>query len=133
MSEFELAILLREFGSVVAEQFNFWMATTFALVIASHTAGHRLNRISRFVLIVLYIAACSVYYLRYQSAVQQIIVARNQLIAMDSEFSGLILSAGMIRRFVMLAGSIFAVAVVGWPSLLTSKTNAKSDISEANS
>ena len=43
MSEFELKILLREMGVGISEQFNFWMATTFAIVVASYTAGDKLN------------------------------------------------------------------------------------------
>lgn len=43
MIEFEILVLLGELSRTITEQFNFWIATTFAVVIASYTAGRRLS------------------------------------------------------------------------------------------
>ena len=118
MNEFELVTLMREFGGDISEQFNFWMATTFAVVIASYTAGNRLGRAVRYALAILYLAAFGVFYLRYLGAVDLVILITEQLSALDSDFSPVHIQwAGLLRRFVMIAGTILAVVIMVRPSL----------------
>ena len=61
MSEFKIIVLTQEPGRTITEQFNFWMATTFAVVIASYTAGERLCKAIRVYIAALYLAAVSVF------------------------------------------------------------------------
>ncbi|NIV17611.1 MAG: hypothetical protein GWN47_04200 [Woeseiaceae bacterium] len=118
MSEFELVILLREYGGAISEQFNFWMATTFAVVIASYTAGHKLNNTVRALILVLYIVACAVFYMRYLGAVRAVEIISGQLGDMNSDFGPRVVPwASLGRKFVMIVGTIFAATVVLRPSL----------------
>ena len=118
MTEFELVLLLREFGSSITEQFNFWMATTFAIVVASYTAGDKLSIWFRAVLVLLYLAACGVYYLRYMGAIASVTEIAGQLQALDSEFGPRVIPvASFLRRAVMLVGTLLAVVIVLRPSL----------------
>ncbi len=133
MSEFELVILLREFGEAISEQFNFWMATTFAIVIASYTAGDKLNRGLRIVLVLLYAAACIVFYLRYMGALASVSIIADQLHELGSEFGPRVIPwASILRRFVMLLGSLLAILIVLRPSMTdgnnASNTSEQQDV-----
>ena len=131
MTEFELVSLLREFGGSISEQFNFWMATTFAIVIASYTAGHRLNRTFRVLLVVLYLLACWVFYLRYMGALRSVGIIAQQLHAIGSDFGPrLVPWASFGRRAVMFGGTLMAVAIVLWPSLTSKDKDARGNESD---
>ena len=118
MSEFELIILLREMGGGISEQFNFWMATTFAIVVASYTAGDKVNQGFRIVLVVLYAAACGVFYLRYIGAIESVMIIAGRLQELGSEFGPRVIPwASFLRRLVMLGGSLLAILIVLRPSL----------------
>jgi len=118
MSEFELVLLLREYGGSISEQFNFWMATTFAIVVASYTAGDKLNLGFRFILVFLYASACAVFYLRYMGAVASVAVIAGHLQEIGSEFGPRSVPwASFLRRLVMFVGSLLAILIVLRPSL----------------
>ena len=128
MSEFELVILLREFGGAISEQFNFWMATTFAVVIASYTAGDRLGGVVRYMLVVLYLAAFGVFYLRYLGALDSAMLISQKLSALGSEFGPRAIPwASFLRRFVMIAGTVLAVVIMVRPSLSGVKSEKSRD------
>ena len=129
MSEFELVILLREYGGAISEQFNFWMATTFAVVIASYTAGDRLGVMVRYVLVILYLAAVGVFYLRYLGALDSAIIISQKLTALDSDFGPRAIPwASFLRRFVMIAGTILAVVIMVRPSLSGMNSEKSRDV-----
>ena len=118
MSEFELVILLREMDVGISEQFNFWMATTFAIVVASYTAGDKLNQGFRIILVVLYAAACAVFYLRYMGAIESVLAIAGRLQELGSDFGPRVIPwASFLRRLVMLGGSLLAILIVLRPSL----------------
>ena len=123
MSEFELRILLIEYGSSIDAQFNLWMAVTFAVVIASHTAGDQFNRWGRSALIFLYLLACAVLYFRYLATGKENSSVVSMLREMGGgiEFATYAPSTGFGRRLLMLSGTVFAVLIVVWPTLLKSK------------
>ena len=113
MTEFEIIILTQEFSRSVAEQFNFWMATTFAVVIASYTAGEKLNGTIRIFVAVLYIGACTVYFFRYLDVVENIVHYMSILKEMESEYSTRNITVVTIaRRMVMLGGSVLAILMI---------------------
>jgi hypothetical protein len=120
MSEFELNTLLIEYSAAIDSQFNFWMAATFAIVIASHTTGDKLNRPGRLGLVLLYLLACSVFYLRYLGAVDQVTYAIEQLLELgrQSPSPELGIATRLVRQMLLAIGTIFAVVVVVWPALL---------------
>lgn len=120
MSEFELNILVIEYSAAIDSQFNFWMAATFAIVVASHTAGDKLNRAGRLVLVLLYLLACAVFFLRYLAAADQVTYAIQELLAAGGQSPspelGSITRLG--RQTLLIVGTLFAVIVVVWPALL---------------
>jgi hypothetical protein len=120
MSEFELNTLLIEYSAAIDSQFNFWMAATFAIVVAAHTAGDKLNRTGRLVLVLIYLLACSVFYLRYLGAADQVTYAIKQLLELgrQSPSPELGIATRLVRQIVLTIGTIFAVVVVVWPSLM---------------
>ncbi len=117
MTEFEIVTLIQEYGAAISEQFNFWMATTFAIVVASYTAGDRLNIGFRIILVVLYLMACVVFFLRYAGAVESVGILAEQLRALGSELGPRTVPiASFIRRLLMIVGTIVAVLLVLFPS-----------------
>ena len=120
MSEFELHSLLIEYSSSIDAQFNFWMAITFAVVIASHTAGDQINHWARSALVFLYLLATAIIYVRYLAAASEATNVVSQLRGMVGEvkFVNLAEYTGIGRRILMLSGTVFAVLVVVRPALL---------------
>lgn len=129
MSEFELNTLLVEYSAAIDSQFNFWMAATFSIVVASHTAGDKLNRTGRLVLVMLYLLACSVFYLRYLGAAGQVSYAIEQLLefGQQSPSSELGIATSLVRQALLIIGTIFAVIVVVWPSHLKVRNQSIDD------
>ena len=126
MSEFELNILLIEYASGIDAQFNFWMAMTFAIVIASHTAGDLFNRLGRSALVFLYLLTCAVIYVRYLAGAAQVTIVIPQLRELVGEvgFAKLGQYTGIGRRVLMLGGTVFAVLVVVRPTFLKHKNSS---------
>jgi hypothetical protein len=120
MSEFELNTLLIEYSAAIDSQFNFWMAATFAIVVATHTAGDKLNRTGRLGLVLLYLLACAVFYFRYLGAADQVTYAIEQLLELgrQSPSPELGFATRLVRQVLLTIGTIFAVVVVAWPSLI---------------
>ncbi len=116
MTEFEIVTLIQEYGAAISDQYNFWMATTFAVVIASYTAGDRLNRGFRSVLVVLYLMACIVFFLRYLGAVNAVSILAERLQAIGSDLGPNLIAAGYTRRLLMISGTLVAVLIVLFPS-----------------
>jgi len=132
VSEFELRSLLIEYGSAIDAQFNFWLTASFAVVVASHVAGHHFNRWGRAGLVFLYLLACTVFYLRYVSTADLITSAIFALrdLAIEVEITKLGLYTRIIRQILMLSGTVFAVLIVVRPTLLKSKKIEQIAVSE---
>lgn len=101
-------MLLNESSRMITEQFNFWLATTFALVIASYTAGDKRNRLMRVCVAALYLLACIVFFVRYLDAVQSALYLAEQLDAIGSDYlPGYVGIASFARRVVMVGGALW--------------------------
>ena len=114
MNEYELIQTIAVENETITAQYQFWMATTFAAVIAAHTAGNKISSIVRVCLAILYIAACAVFYFRYNVAVINI---REILMMLNEQGSfyarepqiGIIT---FIRHFVLIGGSLLATVLI---------------------
>ena len=53
MTDYEKLQLVVDLGNVIADNVQFWMGATFALVIASYTAGDRLALWARAIIAIL--------------------------------------------------------------------------------
>ncbi len=65
MTEFEIRQLIFDIEAVIADQFQFWMAATFAVVVVSYTAGARPKVWTRICVAALHFAAVTTFFLRY--------------------------------------------------------------------
>lgn len=116
MQEYELWQLIGLEQEKVSEQFQFWMAATFAVVIASYTAGSRLALWARLAIAALYAASALVFFLRYMHAydfIGQLIneLANSSLTYPDGYFPSI------FRRGVMIVGSIVALVLICSPTI----------------
>lgn len=118
MSEIELIEVAYMTISAAERQFEFWMAVTIALVVAAYTAGGRLNFAVRTIIAVLYVLACVLFYLRYDSSVAILQSYMQQLHDMGSSFgSDQIPLMRIIRLIVVLGATTLAVALIVNPRL----------------
>lgn len=127
MSEFELWQLYDTFQRTVTDQFQFWMAATFAVVIASYTAGHRLSVWARSAIAVIYAVAATLFFVRYMGASDFPGEIAQQLREVGGELtvpSGLLPSR--LRRIVMIGGSLLAVILICVPTIADRRTSGDS-------
>jgi len=96
------------------------MAATFAVVVASYTAGPRLAVWARVCVAVLYVAAVANFFLRYRAAAAYLVEQSRWL----AELSGgpdlpsrtMPRLVGLLRQYVMLGGTLLAVVLIFKPS-----------------
>ena len=116
MSEFEMWQLIIDNQGAVTDQFQFWMATTFAVVIASYTAGHRLALWARLAIASLYATAAVVFYLRYMMA-YQMLAQLHHLLSQSALQPPSGVPASVLRRTVMIGGSLLAIVLICRPTI----------------
>ena len=118
MTEYELNELLVLIGENINAQFQFWMAATFAVVIVSYSAGHRLAYWARLVVAALYTATVVMIYFRYLVSVEQATPIFERVLELNPDIS---LTRGnavtTLRQFVMFSGSLLAVVLVCVPAI----------------
>ncbi len=119
MNEFELNELVLLISSNINDQFQFWMAATFAVVIVSHTAGHRLALWARVVIAILYTATVVMLYLRYLGSVEQATRTLEQLSELDAAFISAtnVNVITLLRQLVIFGGSLLAVILICMPTI----------------
>ncbi|MFT5177299.1 MAG: hypothetical protein ACI90R_000336 [Alteromonas macleodii] len=90
-------------GNVTA-QFELWLTITFAVIIASYLAGHRLHKILQFAIAILYSAVSVLLYLMIMGTVQ--FAERFDMFTPGNSDSGdLVVAIGLLRTFVWIFGS----------------------------
>lgn len=97
--------------SSVNAQFELWLTITFAVIIASYLAGHRLARSLQYLMGVLYTAVSALLYLMLVGAVQ----FSQQFEAMNlgaSSESNLVLAVVALRTLVWILGTIATIAFI---------------------
>jgi len=120
MTEFEIRQLIFDIEAVIADQFQFWMAATFAVVVVSYTAGERLKVWARVCVAALYFAAVTTFFLRYLMATDQTREAIGMLTAMGADLgvsNGLPTLVSYLRRIVIVAGTVFATVSILRPTM----------------
>ena len=124
MTEFELIELLYILTEDAEAQFEFWMATTIAIVVAAHTAGDRLNSWVRFAIASLYLISCAMLYFRYASAVENLKPVIDQLDALGSFFQPGDPQAIPLLRTVVVAGTtVLAIVMIIRPKFVSGKSD----------
>lgn len=125
MSEYEVRELILGYSQVISDQFQFWMAATFAAVVVSYTAGERLTFWVRFFVAGLYLAATALFFLRYQGAVDasRLLLERLREIGQFDQPLGQGALAGAVRRIVMLSGTLLATTLICLPAILKRRSS----------
>lgn len=77
MDEKDLLELILAASGDIDQQFEFWLSITFAVLIASHVWGARLNPYVKWLLATLYVFASAILYLRYLLAIDFIVYVRD--------------------------------------------------------
>jgi len=121
VSEFEIRELIFNTNSIISDQFQFWMAATFAVVVASYTAGPRLAVWARVCVAVLYVAAVATFFLRYRAAAATLVEQSRWLAELiyggpDLTSRTMPRLVGLLRQYVMLGGTLLAVVLIFKPS-----------------
>jgi hypothetical protein len=96
-------------GSVNA-QFELWITITFAVIIASYLAGHRLARSLQYIIATLYTAVSVLLYLMLLSAVQ--FSQQFDLNLGVSSESKVVLAVVVLRTVVWILGTIATIVFV---------------------
>jgi len=119
MTEFELNQLLLSNLEAISDQFQFWMTATFAVVVVSYTAGHRLSMWARVVVAAIYAVAALLFYVRFQGSVDEARRIIQGLVALgyESTADGDGAFAGLLRRIVMASGTILAIVLICVPAI----------------
>ncbi|MEH6557305.1 MAG: hypothetical protein V7459_13115 [Oceanicoccus sp.] len=111
LSNEELIQLYDVVTSSVNAQFELWLTITFAVIIASFIAGHRLAKSLQYTIAILYAAVSVVLFLMLLGAVQ--FSAQFDALAIGtSGESGLIRIIGMLRGSVWFFGSIATIVFI---------------------
>ncbi len=106
----ELIQLYEVVTNSVNAQFELWVTITFAVIIASYLAGHRLPRTLQYLIAVLYTAVSVLLFLMLLGAIQF-----SQQFNLDlgaSSDSNLVLSVVVLRVAVWILGSIATIVFI---------------------
>jgi hypothetical protein len=118
--EVQLLQAFLEVNSDIDTQFQVWVSITFAVLVASFVAGHRLSRIARTGLVALYLCAAAVLLIRYLRAgallpyVQDLYALYDVVAPAGVGISG---PAGLLRMALFTLGSFVAALSVLFPGL----------------
>lgn len=126
MTEYELLALLREYDSPVAQDFEFFITATFAVIVVSYVTEGKLNKTARYVIAALYTSTVLLLALRYFNLQREMLVIFSSLAELDSDFlrdSGSIPFAAILRIFVMVCGSVVTIYVLFRPGAISNKTD----------
>jgi len=121
MNEFEIYQSLTLNLEALNDQFEFWMTVTFAVVVASYTAGNRLIISMRVIISALYILSVVMFYIRYDGIVSASGAFVGRLLEMgyteDMLPMGKAWLASRLRIFIVFAGTLMAVLLICLPNI----------------
>ena len=129
MSEFEQIGLLLQVSEGVNAQFEFWVGVTFAAIIATYTAGDRLNPIARGILAIMYLATCAIFYQRISNQIGNAQVIVGALNEMGSDWlTQASVSIQPLRRGLIIAGSLLVASTIMFPKMARLARSKSDDI-----
>jgi len=118
MTEIDLFTALGNVSESINSQFEFWIATSFAVVIASYTAGPNLTKYVRAGAALLYIMASTIFFIRILDSIDLAGRIAQELDAMDSILgTEAIPLASTLRTFLMLSGTLLVTGLIVWPRI----------------
>ncbi len=134
MSLYEYISLSYEATALIDSTFDTWMAATFAIVIAAHIAGEKLNLNIKIFIAILYTASAFIFFWRYADLSRQVAfyfsqISDQELLKMDPE---VIRSIGLMRRLVMAVGSVGAVILLFVPRFYSQRQQRIPEVLEGD-
>ncbi len=117
MPEIEFLSILLQVHADLDAQFQFWISITLAVLIASFVAGEKLSPVARVVIMVLYLSAIAVFFMRYQRALDYFyyVLELYETQGVSNPRTG----AGIapLRRTVFLLGSVVTAVSILFPKM----------------
>jgi hypothetical protein len=107
----ELIQLYEVVTSSVNAQFELWLTITFAVIIASYIAGHRLARPLQYLIAILYTAVSVLLFLMLLGAVQ-FSAQFDALTVGTSSASGVVSAIVVLRTSVWILGTIATIVFI---------------------
>ena len=105
----ELILLYDVVTGSVNAQFELWITITFAVIIASYLAGHRLAKSLQYVIAILYTSVSVLLYLMLVAAVQ-----------LSAQFDAILASTNLFSAIALLRTSVWILGTIATCLLYTS-------------
>jgi hypothetical protein len=109
MTEFEILELLRTANEGVDSNFQFWLSSTFAVLMAFFFAGERIVGYIKWAVISLFVASTILFSYRIQASGRVATRARESLEEMGSNF----LTISSDFSAIVIGGSFMAIILIG--------------------
>ncbi len=109
MSEFELLELLRSANESVDTNFQFWLSSSFAVLLAFFFAGQKIVGVIKWILVLLYSASTILFAFRIIASGRTATRAREALLELQSDY----LTIGPELSAIAIGGSIMAIILIG--------------------
>lgn len=109
MTEFELLELLRTSNESVDSNFQFWLSSSFAVLMAFFFAGKKIVGYIKWAVVLLFVASTMLFTYRIQASGRVATRAREALEEVGSDF----LTIGSDASAIIIAGSFMAIILLG--------------------
>jgi hypothetical protein len=109
MSEFELLEVLRSANESVDTNFQFWLSSSFAVLLAFFFAGERIFGFIKWTIVLLYLASTTLFIFRIVASGRTATRARESLQELGSDY----LTIGPETSAFVIGGSIMAIILFG--------------------
>lgn len=109
MNEFELLELLRTANEAVDTNFQFWLSSSFAVLMAFFFAGEKIIGYIKWTVVLLYLASTVLFIYRIQASGRVATLARVALEEMNSGY--LTISSG--ASAIVIGGSFISIILLG--------------------
>ena len=119
MTEYELIALMRETDTTIAQNFEFFISATFAVIVVSYAVGDKLKALPRIVITILYLGSVVMLFTKYQNLLGQVNFMVASLSEVGSDFPATLKVplASWLRQFIMIFGAFAAVFTIFKPVL----------------
>ncbi len=97
----ELILLYEVVTGSVNAQFELWITITFAVIIASYLAGHRLAKSLQYIIAILYTSVSVLLYLMLVAAVQ-----------LSAQFDAILASTNLFSAIALLRTSVWILGTI---------------------
>lgn len=110
ISTAELIELVSILTTAMDTQFQYWLAVSFALIVAGYMVGSNISKRVRLVLISLYLLITIVFFVRYSLTGVNIMMLADELVVREVPWTRLVGTwQAIVRMLVILGGTVASV------------------------